>query len=35
MYFKARALDAKLPDMYRQIASLQRELETLKNELKK
>ena len=30
MYFKARALDAKLPDMYRQIAQLQRELDALK-----
>ena len=31
MYFKARALDAKLPEMYRQIAQLQREIEELKN----
>ena len=30
MYFKARALDAKLPDMYRQIAQLQREIDELK-----
>ena len=30
MYFKARALDAKLPDMYRQIAQLQREINALK-----
>ena len=30
MFFKARALDAKLPDMYRQIAALQRELDELK-----
>lgn len=30
MYFKARALDAKLPDMYRQIAALQREVDALK-----
>lgn len=30
MYFKARALDAKLPDMYRQIAQLQREVDELK-----
>ena len=30
MFFKARALDAKLPDMYRQIAQLQREIEALK-----
>ena len=35
MYFKARALDAKLPDMYRQIAALQRELNALKEEIKK
>ena len=33
MYFKARALDAKLPDMYRQIAQLQRELDELKKKL--
>jgi len=30
MYFKARAIDSKLPDMYRQIAALQREIEELK-----
>ena len=30
VFFKARALDAKLPDMYRQIAKLQRELDELK-----
>ena len=30
MYFKARALDAKLPEMYRQIAQLQREIDELK-----
>ena len=30
MYFKARALDAKLPEMYRQIAALQREVDELK-----
>lgn len=30
MYFKARALDAKLPDMYREIAALRRELDALK-----
>jgi len=30
MYFKARALDAKLPDMYREIAALRRELDELK-----
>ena len=29
-FFKARALDAKLPDMYRQIAQLQREIDELK-----
>jgi len=33
MYFKARALDAKLPDMYRQIAALQREIEALKEKI--
>ena len=33
MYFKARALDAKLPEMYRQIAALQRELDELKKKL--
>ena len=30
MFFKARALDAKLPDMYREIAALRRELDALK-----
>ena len=35
MYFKARALDAKLPDMYRQIAQLQRELDALKEKVEK
>ena len=30
VFFKARALDAKLPDMFRQIAQLQRELDELK-----
>lgn len=30
MYFKARALDAKLPEMYRQLAALQREIDELK-----
>ena len=30
MYFKARAIDSKLPDMYRQIAQLQRQIEELK-----
>ena len=33
MYFKARAIDAKLPDMYRQVAALQRELDELKKKL--
>ncbi len=33
MYFKARALDAKLPEMYRQIAALQREIDELKKNL--
>ena len=35
LYFKARALDAKLPDMYRQIAAMQRELDALKEKLEK
>ena len=35
MYFKARALDAKLPDMYRQIAAMQRELDALKEKMNK
>jgi UDP-3-O-[3-hydroxymyristoyl] glucosamine N-acyltransferase len=30
LFFKARAIDAKLPDMYRQIAALQREIDELK-----
>ncbi len=30
MFFKARALDAKLPEMYREIAALRREIEELK-----
>ena len=33
MYFKARALDAKLPEMYRQIAALQREIDEPKKKL--
>lgn len=33
MYFKARALDAKLPDMYKQIAQLKRELEAIKQKM--
>jgi UDP-3-O-[3-hydroxymyristoyl] glucosamine N-acyltransferase len=35
MYFKARAIDAKLPDMYRQVAALQREIDALKEKLEK
>ena len=31
MFFKAKAIYSKLPDMYRQIAQLQREVEELKN----
>ena len=34
VFFKARALDAKLPNMYRQIAALERELNELKEKLK-
>ena len=34
MFFKARAIDAKLPDMYRQVAALQRELDELKAKIK-
>ena len=34
MYFKARAIDAKLPEMYRQIAALQREIDALKEIVK-
>ena len=33
MYFKARALDAELPDMYKQIAQLKRELEAIKQKM--
>lgn len=32
MFFKAKAIYAKLPDMYRQIAQLQREIEELKKQ---
>ena len=32
MFFKAKAIYPKLPDMYRQIAQLQREIEELKNQ---
>ena len=35
MYFKARAIDAKLPDMYRQVAALQREIDALKAQIEK
>jgi len=31
MFFKAKAIYSKLPDMYRQIAQMQREIEELKN----
>ena len=34
MFFKAKAIYAKLPDMYRQIAQLQRELDELKGKMK-
>ena len=34
VFFKARAIDAKLPEMYRQIAALQREIDELKKKLK-
>ena len=33
MFFKARALDAKLPDMYRQIAAMKREIDEMKKKL--
>ena len=33
MFFKARALDAKLPEMYRQIAAMQREIDEMKKKL--
>ena len=32
IFFKAKAIYAKLPDMYRQIAQLQRELDQLKQQ---
>lgn len=32
MFFKAKAMYSKLPDMYRQVAQLQRELEALKEQ---
>ena len=35
MFFKAKAIYSKLPDMYRQIAALERELEELKAKLDK
>ena len=31
-FFKAKAMYAKLPDMYRQIGQLQREIEDLKEQ---
>ena len=34
MYFKARALDAKMPDMYRELGALRKELDELKNKIK-
>jgi UDP-3-O-[3-hydroxymyristoyl] glucosamine N-acyltransferase len=33
-FFKARALDAKLPDMYKQLAKLEKEIEELKGKVK-
>jgi UDP-3-O-[3-hydroxymyristoyl] glucosamine N-acyltransferase len=33
VFFKAKALYSKLPDMYRQIASLQREIDELKSKI--
>ena len=33
-FFKARALDAKLPDMYKQLARLEKEIEELKGKVK-
>ena len=35
MYFKARAIDAKLPDMYREVYALRRELDALKAQIEK
>ena len=35
IFFKARAIDAKLPEMYRQITAMQRELDALKEKLDK
>ena len=32
-FFKAKAIYSKLPDMYRQIAALQREIEALKEKI--
>jgi UDP-3-O-[3-hydroxymyristoyl] glucosamine N-acyltransferase len=34
VFFKARALDAKLPDMYKQLARLEKEIEELKGKVK-
>jgi UDP-3-O-[3-hydroxymyristoyl] glucosamine N-acyltransferase len=33
MYFKARGIDAKLPDMYLQVAALQREIDAIKEKM--
>jgi len=33
VFFKARALDSKLPDMYRQIAAMQRQIDELKSKI--
>jgi UDP-3-O-[3-hydroxymyristoyl] glucosamine N-acyltransferase len=35
MYFKARAIDAKLPAMYREVYALRRELDALKAQIEK
>jgi hypothetical protein len=32
-FFKARAIDSKLPDMYKQLAALQREIDELKKKV--
>jgi UDP-3-O-[3-hydroxymyristoyl] glucosamine N-acyltransferase len=34
VFFKARALDTKLPDMYKQLAKLEKEIEELKGKVK-
>ena len=33
LFFKARAIDAKLPDMYKQIAALQKEIDAIKEKM--